>query len=108
MFGIRQIWSIWFIFYRNIEQFVSEIKILKSNKIQKIFFKNLKWTKKKNFKELLRVGDVIFIKKIENNWVLKQLPLKTQLKYSFMKTTVSKHIGYKVVGSVGLDPTTNR
>ena len=59
----------------NIDQFVSEIKILKSNEVEKIFFKNLKWTKRKNFKELFSLGDIIFVKKIENSWTLKQLPL---------------------------------
>ncbi len=59
----------------NIDQYVSEIKIIKSNKTHKIYFKNLNWTKKKNFKELFSLGDVIFIQKIKNNWALKQLPL---------------------------------
>ena len=59
----------------NIEQFISEIKLINDNKKHKIFFKNIKWTKKKNFKELFNLGDIIFVKKTDNNWVLKQLPL---------------------------------
>ena len=53
----------------------SAIKLTRDNSKQKIFFKNLKWTKSKSFNELFEVGDLIFIKKDSNgDWVLKQLP----------------------------------
>ena len=40
----------------------------------KIEFKNISWTKKE-FNELLKIGDVIYVKKINNNiYSLKQLP----------------------------------
>ena len=59
-----------------VDKYQSEIKIIKSSKKQKIIFNNLKWTRKKNFEELLNTGDLIFVKKNEkNNWILKQLPL---------------------------------
>ncbi len=59
----------------NIDQYTSEIKIIESGKIEKIFFKNLKWTGKESFKNLFNLGDIIFVKKIKNNWELKQLPI---------------------------------
>ena len=59
----------------SIDQYVSEIKIIENSKINKIFFKNLKWTGKKSFKELFSLGDIIFVKKNKNNWELKQLPI---------------------------------
>ena len=53
----------------------SSIKILKNNSKGKIFFTGLKWTGKKNFKDLLNVNDIIFVKKkSKGNWILKQLP----------------------------------
>ena len=58
-----------------IDKFVSEIKLLEKNITHKIIFKNLKWTQKKNFEELFNLGDIIFVKKIKNDWELKQLPL---------------------------------
>ena len=40
-----------------------------------IDFKNISWTRKKNFKDLFEVNDIIYVKKInENKWSLKQLP----------------------------------
>ena len=49
--------------------------MINNNSTKKMFFKDLKWTRKKNFDELLEVGDLIFVKKdIKNNWILKQMP----------------------------------
>ncbi len=60
----------------NVQDNVSEIKLLKQNKKGKINFEGLKWTNKKNFSTLLKIGDVIFVKnKSKNIWILKQLPL---------------------------------
>ena len=40
-----------------------------------IDFKNIKWTRKKSFEDLLKLNDIIYVKKIKNNkWNLKQLP----------------------------------
>ena len=41
-----------------------------------IGFKNLKWTipNKKTIQDVHKIGDVIFVKKINNNWLLKQYP----------------------------------
>ena len=40
-----------------------------------IDFKNISWTRKKNFKELFYLNDIIYVKKIKKNkWSLKQLP----------------------------------
>ena len=58
-----------------INDFKIEIKILKNNKKDFMFFENLKWTRKKNFNSLLEVGDLIFVNKKNNKWHLKQLPL---------------------------------
>ena len=60
----------------NVQDNVSEIKLIKQNKKGKINFEGLKWTNKKNFNTLLKIGDVIFVKnKSKNIWILKQLPL---------------------------------
>ena len=60
----------------NVQENVSEIKLIKQNKKGKINFEGLKWTNKKNFSTLLKIGDVIFVKnKSKNIWILKQLPL---------------------------------
>ena len=58
-----------------VEDFFSEIQIINNKKNNKMIFKDHKWTKKKNFKELFKAGDVIFVKKIKDRFVLKQLPL---------------------------------
>ena len=59
-----------------VEDYSSEIKLLDKNISGKIIFKDLKWTRKKNFKELLKLGDLIFVKKESKDiWILKQLPL---------------------------------
>jgi penicillin-binding protein 1A len=58
---------------KKINMFSVEIEISdKSN--GKIEFKDISWTKKE-FDKLLKIGDVIYVKKIENNiYSLKQLP----------------------------------
>ena len=59
-----------------VEDYSSEIKLLNKNISGKIIFKNLKWTRKKTFKELLKLGDLVFVKKeLKDIWILKQLPL---------------------------------
>ncbi len=59
-----------------VENYQSSLKLITDNSKSKIFFKNLKWTGKKNFNDLLDVGDLIFVKKNkENDSVLKQMPL---------------------------------
>ena len=38
-------------------------------------FNNASWTREKSFKNILKLNDIIYVKKINNNkWVLKQLP----------------------------------
>ncbi|MDC0876565.1 PBP1A family penicillin-binding protein [Candidatus Pelagibacter sp.] len=58
---------------RKLNKFSAEIET--ENKLKgKIEFKDISWTKKE-FNELLKVGDIIYIKKIkDNNYSLKQLP----------------------------------
>ncbi len=50
--------------------------IEKKNKIEGILYpKNIKWIiKKKSIKDIFRIGDIIFIKKENNFWNLKQYP----------------------------------
>jgi len=52
------------------------VKIEIENKeIGFIDFKNIGWTRKKSFEDLLEQNDIIYVKKIkENKWSLKQLP----------------------------------
>ena len=57
----------------DIDDYKVDIKIFKDDLNEKLIFENLKWTGKKNFKDLFKVGDLIFIKKENNNWVLKRL-----------------------------------
>ena len=58
-----------------IEGNLAEIKILNKDLKGKIFFEGLKWTSKKNFDELLSIGDIIFVKKQSKEiWKIKQLP----------------------------------
>ncbi len=58
----------------------SEIKFKlidkKENVLGSLFLNNLKWSipKKKTIKDVHNVGDVIFVKKINGSWVLKQYP----------------------------------
>ena len=59
-----------------INDYVSEIKIINKEKRNNIYFENLKWTNKKNFKELFEIGDLVFVKKnSQEKWDLKQIPL---------------------------------
>ena len=60
---------------REVNNYESNIKLIEKNNKEKIIFKDLKWTRTKNFNELLEVGDIIFVKKNNNNWILKQMPL---------------------------------
>ena len=46
----------------DVQDNVSEIKLIKENKKGKINFEGLKWTNKKNFNTLLKTGDIIFVK----------------------------------------------
>ncbi len=59
-----------------VDNYISEIKFIDTNKIAKMPFENLKWTRKKDFIDLFEIGDLIFVKKNKSNiWTLKQLPL---------------------------------
>ena len=56
-----------------IEEFSIDIET-KDKKIGKIDAENINWTKS-SFKKLFKLGDIIYVKKIEKNkWELKQLP----------------------------------
>jgi len=59
-----------------VDNYISEIKFINTNKIAKMPFENLEWTRKKDFIDLFEIGDLIFVKKTKSNiWTLKQLPL---------------------------------
>jgi len=48
---------------------------IENNEIGFIDFKNIKWTRKKSFEDLLKLNDIIYVQKIKKNkWSLKQLP----------------------------------
>ncbi len=48
---------------------------IKSKEIGFIDFKDVMWTRKKSFEDLLKLNDIIYVKKIKKNkWSLKQLP----------------------------------
>jgi len=48
---------------------------IENKEIGFINFKNINWTRKKSFEDLLELNDIIYVKKIkENKWSLKQLP----------------------------------
>jgi len=48
---------------------------IKSKEIGFIDFKDVTWTRKKSFEDLLKLNDIIYVKKIKKNkWSLKQLP----------------------------------
>ena len=48
---------------------------LENNEIGFMKFKNINWTRKKSFEDILKLNDIIYVKKIKNNdWELKQLP----------------------------------
>ena len=56
-----------------IEEFSVDIET-KEKEIGKINFETINWTKK-SFKQLFKLGDIIYVKKIKKNkWELKQLP----------------------------------
>ena len=48
----------------------------KENFEKNLYFENIKWSvpKKKSIENIHKVGDIIFVKKEKNNWVLKQYP----------------------------------
>ena len=53
---------------------VVKIEIV-NGEVGTIDFKNVGWTRKKTFKEILKLNDIIYVKKIKKNkWSLKQLP----------------------------------
>ena len=58
-----------------VENFESEIEIIKTNEKKKIVFENLNWTRKKSFQTLIKEGDLVFVKKENKKWNLTQLPL---------------------------------
>ena len=46
-----------------------------NNEVGIIDFKNISWTRKKSFEDILKINDIIYVKRIKKNkWVLKQLP----------------------------------
>ena len=48
---------------------------IENKEIGFIDFKNIGWTRKKSFEDLLKLNDIIYVKKIKKNkWSLKQLP----------------------------------
>ena len=48
---------------------------IESKEIGFIDFKNINWTRKKDFEDLLKLNDIIYVSKIKKNkWNLKQLP----------------------------------
>ena len=48
---------------------------IENKKIGFINFKDISWSRKKSFEDLLNLNDIIYVKKIKNNkWNLKQLP----------------------------------
>ena len=57
-----------------VEDLTLEIEI-ENKKIGFIDFSNVRWTRKKSFKDFLKINDIIYVsKEKENNWNLKQLP----------------------------------
>ncbi len=59
----------------SVTDYICEAKLISNEKNIKILFENLKWTKRKNFNDLVEKGDLIFLKKNKKgNWNLKQLP----------------------------------
>ena len=46
-----------------------------NNEVGIIDFKNISWTRKKSFEDILKINDIIYVKRIKKNkWILKQLP----------------------------------
>ena len=57
-----------------VDKLVVKLEI-KNKDIGYIDFKNVNWIRKKNFEEIFKVNDIIYVKKIKKNkWNLKQLP----------------------------------
>ena len=58
----------------NVDKLSVKIEI-ENKEIGLIDFKNVNWTRKKSFDELLKLNDIIYVKKIKGKkWNLKQLP----------------------------------
>tara|TARA_B100000029_G_scaffold347442_1_gene339776 strand:+ start:3428 stop:5782 length:2355 start_codon:yes stop_codon:yes gene_type:complete len=58
----------------DVEKLVVKIET-RDKEIGIIDFKNVNWTRKKNFENFLKLNDIIYVKKIKDNkWDLKQLP----------------------------------
>jgi len=58
----------------NVEQLSAKIEIA-NKEIGIIDFNNINWTRAENFQKILKVDDIIYVKKIKKNrWSLKQLP----------------------------------
>jgi len=58
----------------NVDKLTLKIEI-ENKEIGFIDFKNINWTRKKNFEDLLKLNDIIYVSKIKKNkWNLKQLP----------------------------------
>lgn len=58
----------------NIDKLTLKIEI-ENKEIGFIDFKNINWTRKKSFEDLLKLNDIIYVSKIKKNkWNLKQLP----------------------------------
>jgi len=58
----------------NVDKLIVKIEI-ENKEIGFIDFKNINWTRKKSFEDLLKLNDIIYVSKIKKNkWNLKQLP----------------------------------
>ncbi len=59
----------------NVEMLQANIEI-ENKKNEKIYFKDSSWTRKKNFREILSSGDIIYVQKNDKKkWILKQRPI---------------------------------
>tara|TARA_B110000438_G_C15811182_1_gene649732 strand:- start:851 stop:3208 length:2358 start_codon:yes stop_codon:yes gene_type:complete len=57
-----------------IKKLLAQIEV-KNKEVGLIEFKNIGWTRKDSFEELLKVNDIVYVKKIKGKkWSLKQLP----------------------------------
>jgi len=57
-----------------VNKFILKIEI-ENKEIGFVDFKNISWTRKNSFEDILKLNDIIYVKKIkENKWSLKQLP----------------------------------
>ena len=58
----------------SLDNLILKIEI-ENKEIGYIDFTNIKWTRKKSFKDFLKLNDIIYVKKLKKNkWSLKQLP----------------------------------